>query len=89
MALAPVLSDHADWPGLCSAIEATEAERVFATHGQTGPMVRYLQERGLNAASLKTEYIGERDDVEIDAKDDDDLAEDDAVSVTQTEGGEA
>ena len=31
-----VLSDHADWPGLLAAIEATGAERVFATHGSVG-----------------------------------------------------
>src|SRR5690606_33214566 len=29
------LSDHADWPGLLSAIKATCAEKVFVTHGYT------------------------------------------------------
>ncbi|MDB5340295.1 MAG: putative mRNA 3-end processing factor [Planctomycetaceae bacterium] len=62
-----VISDHADWPGLVSAIQATHAERVLATHGRTGPMVRWLQESGIDAAPLHTEFIGERDDVEIDA----------------------
>jgi putative mRNA 3-end processing factor len=64
-----VVSDHADWPGLLSAIEATNATRILATHGRTGPMVRWLQDRGIDAASLHTEFIGERDDVEIDATD--------------------
>ncbi|MDB5391419.1 MAG: hypothetical protein JWM11_7065 [Planctomycetaceae bacterium] len=62
-----VISDHADWPGLVSAIRATQAKRVLATHGRTGPMVRWLQESGIDAAPLHTEFIGERDDIEIDA----------------------
>ena len=34
------LSDHADWPGLLAAIEATGAERVWVTHGSrpSGPL---------------------------------------------------
>lgn len=64
-----VISDHADWPGLLSAIRATNASRVLATHGKTGPMVRYLCEAGIEAAPLKTEFVGERDDVDIDAVD--------------------
>jgi putative mRNA 3-end processing factor len=62
-----VLSDHADWPGLLQAINDTGAEQVFLTHGRTGSMVRWLQEAGRTAATLQTEFVGERDDVEIDA----------------------
>ncbi len=51
-----VLSDHADWPGLHSAIAATHAERVIVTHGSVPVMVRYLQENGLQAGSFSTEY---------------------------------
>ena len=51
-----VLSDHADWAGLHSAIGATGAERVIVTHGSVPVMVRYLQERGLQAESFHTEY---------------------------------
>jgi putative mRNA 3-end processing factor len=51
-----VLSDHADWPGLHRAIAATHAERVIVTHGSVAVMVRYLQERGLQAGSFQTEY---------------------------------
>lgn len=54
-----VLSDHADWNGLLRAIEATGAERVLLTHGHTGPLVRVLRERGLDADTLRTEYGGE------------------------------
>ena len=55
------LSDHADWPGLMAAIEATGAERVFVTHGAVGPMTRYLREKGLDATALETAY-GEEDE---------------------------
>ncbi|WP_397568585.1 ligase-associated DNA damage response exonuclease [Schlesneria sp. T3-172] len=64
-----VISDHADWPGLLGAIQATGAERVLATHGRTGPMVQWLREAGYDALSLHTEFVGERDDVDIDAVD--------------------
>ena len=51
-----VLSDHADWPGLMSAIGATGANRVIVTHGSIPVMVRYLTEQGLQAESFQTEY---------------------------------
>ena len=51
-----ILSDHADWPGLMSAIAATEASRVIVTHGQVGVMVRWLQQNGLEAGAFNTEY---------------------------------
>jgi putative mRNA 3-end processing factor len=54
-----VLSDHADWPSLNRAIAATGAERVFVTHGATGPLVQWLNERGLEAHAMKTEFEGE------------------------------
>ena len=51
-----IMSDHADWPGLQSAITATGAERVFVTHGQVNVMVRWLREQGLDAQGFSTEY---------------------------------
>lgn len=55
-----VLSDHADWPGLLSAIEATGAQRVLVTHGYVDTLVRYLrEERGLDAAPLESRFEGE------------------------------
>jgi len=75
-----VLSDHADWDGLLGAIDATGADRILATHGKTGPLVRYLRERGLDADSLQTEYVGERDDADID----DTAGVDESTSVVET-----
>jgi putative mRNA 3-end processing factor len=56
------LSDHVDWPGLLATVEATGAEEVWVTHGFTGPVVRWLQERGVAAQAVQTRFEGERDD---------------------------
>ena len=62
------VSDHVDWPGLLGAIEATGAERIWATHGYTGVLVRWLRERGVEAAAIETRYEGERDDTPVEAE---------------------
>ena len=54
-----VISDHADWPGLLSAIKATEAEEIYVTHGYTETLVRYLNDQGVNAMELETLYEGD------------------------------
>ncbi len=51
-----VLSDHADWNGLLSAIEATGAQKVFVTHGFQSVLSRYLSDKGIEAAEVKTAY---------------------------------
>ena len=56
------LSDHADWPGLIGAIEATGAERIRVTHGYTETLTRYLREKGFDARALTTAY-GDDEDV--------------------------
>lgn len=54
-----VMSDHADWSGLNTAIAATGAERVFVTHGYTSQFRRWLETQGYDAAVVATEYEGE------------------------------
>lgn len=50
-----VLSDHADWEGLISAIEGTQAEKVYLTHGSTASFGKFLQEeKGIDAVELQT-----------------------------------
>lgn len=56
------LSDHADWPGLWSAVRATGAERVLVTHGAVEAFVRALRAAGLDAAPLAAPYGQELDD---------------------------
>ena len=59
-----IMSDHADWPGLQTAIMATGAERVFVTHGQVHTLVRWLNEQGLDAQGFTTEYGDEAAEAE-------------------------
>lgn len=64
-----VVSDHADWPGLLGAIDATGAERVLVTHGYVDPLVRFLREsRGLDAAPLATPFGTEEEGPEENAE---------------------
>lgn len=58
-----VLSDHADWNDLNTAIAATGAERVFVTHGFTDTFARWLNEKGLEAHEVKTEYGDEQEEL--------------------------
>ena len=48
-----------DWPSLLTAIEATGAERVWVTHGYREPVVRWLEERGLQAQAVASRWEGE------------------------------
>ncbi len=57
-----VLSDHADWPGLLSAIDASGAESVWVTHGYSSVLARWLCEHGLDAKAVQTQFEGERDE---------------------------
>ena len=59
-----VVSDHADWPGLRSAIAATGATRVIVTHGQVATLVRALRDDGIDAQAFQTEYGDEDDELE-------------------------
>ncbi|WP_299154814.1 ligase-associated DNA damage response exonuclease [uncultured Tateyamaria sp.] len=54
-----VISDHADWAGLLSAIKATEAENIYVTHGYTDIFARYLNAKGWNAQAVPTEFGGD------------------------------
>ncbi|HEX7037585.1 MAG TPA: ligase-associated DNA damage response exonuclease [Pseudomonadales bacterium] len=56
-----VLSDHVDWPGIIETVQQTGARRVLVTHGRSDVLVRYLGERGVDAAALETAY-GDEDD---------------------------
>ncbi|WP_306115681.1 MULTISPECIES: ligase-associated DNA damage response exonuclease [unclassified Roseovarius] len=54
-----VLSDHADWAGLNSAIADTGAEKIFVTHGYTDIFARWLKDQGYDAEVVPTEFTGE------------------------------
>lgn len=57
-----VISDHVDWPGLMQTIDETEAEHVWVTHGYSAQVVQYLQQKGMNAKVVQTEFRGETED---------------------------
>jgi putative mRNA 3-end processing factor len=54
-----IVSDHADWEGLNTAIKATGATKVFATHGYTGAFQKWLSSQGYDAHIVSTDYQGE------------------------------
>ena len=56
-----VLSDHADWPALNTAVDASEAEEIWVTHGYRDEFVRWINETraGRTAISLTTHFEGE------------------------------
>ena len=54
-----VLSDHADWPELNTAICETGADTVYITHGFVPELVRWLNENGFDAHALKTKFVGD------------------------------
>jgi putative mRNA 3-end processing factor len=62
-----VLSDHADWNGLLSAVKATGAEKVFVTHGFQAVFSRFLNEQGIEAAEVRTAYGDEEEEQKKDA----------------------
>ncbi|MEP3784550.1 ligase-associated DNA damage response exonuclease [Ascidiaceihabitans sp.] len=54
-----VISDHADWDGLLSAVQQTGAENIYATHGYTDIFTRHLNESGWTAQVIPTQFEGE------------------------------
>jgi putative mRNA 3-end processing factor len=47
-----VLSDHAGWPDLLRAIDASGAETVWVTEGFRAPLARWLEEHGRRAVAF-------------------------------------
>lgn len=66
-----VLSDHADWKGLNTAIRDTGAERIFVTHGYTSIFRRWLADQGFDAQIVETAYEGESPEAADDRASDD------------------
>ncbi len=65
------MSDHADWCGLLDAVKATGAQKVFATHGFTAAFSRYLNEIGIDAGEVKTEFGNDEEDAPANIKEGD------------------
>ena len=54
-----VLSDHADWEGLNSAIQFTGADKIYVTHGYSEIYAKFLREERYDADVVKTEFSGD------------------------------
>jgi putative mRNA 3-end processing factor len=59
-----VISDHADWDGLCATIRATGAGEIWVTHGAEDALVHWCQTQGLKARPLDLAGYGEEDETE-------------------------
>ena len=58
-----------DYLKINDTIAASGAQEVWLTHGSTGPMTRWLVDRGVNARQIATQYQGELDEEPITAED--------------------
>ena len=56
-----MISDHADWDGLTSTIDATGAGEIWVTHGQEDALVHWCTTRGLKARPLDIVGYGDED----------------------------
>lgn len=64
-----VLSDHADWEQLNTAVKETGAENVYVTHGYKSIYAKWLEtEYKLNATEVETLYTGEALDETADSE---------------------
>ena len=55
-----VLSDHADWNDLNTAVKETGAHEIYVTHGFSKIYSQYLAEQGYDAKIVQTAFEGER-----------------------------
>jgi putative mRNA 3-end processing factor len=56
-----VVSDHADWDGLCETIVDTGCSELWVTHGAEDALVHWAQMRGLAARPLHLLGFGDED----------------------------
>ena len=49
-----VISDHVDWPSLLLAVQESDPETVWVTHGYAAAVARYLVQTGREAVAIDT-----------------------------------
>ena len=59
------ISDHADWAGLLKAVQETNAQRVYVTHGFKSELSRYLNELGIESHEITTQFGAEEEIDEV------------------------
>jgi putative mRNA 3-end processing factor len=55
-----VISDHADWDGLCATVSETGCSNLLVTHGEADALVHYFTTQGVAAKPLH--FLGYGDD---------------------------
>jgi putative mRNA 3-end processing factor len=56
-----VISDHADWAGLCQSVLDTGCEELLVTHGESDALTYWAQTRGIDAKPLHLMGYGNDD----------------------------
>lgn len=59
-----VLSDHVDWNGLNKTIKETGAKKIYVTHGYSSIFSAWLNESGISAEVVKTQFNDDGEDTE-------------------------
>ncbi|MEM9828187.1 MAG: DNA ligase-associated DEXH box helicase, partial [Planctomycetota bacterium] len=57
-----IMSDHVDWDELLTAVDASQAETVWVTHGYSATVARYLQENRREAIAISNRGRTEDDE---------------------------
>jgi putative mRNA 3-end processing factor len=70
-----VISDHADWDGLCATISATGASEVWVTHGAEEALVHWCETKQLRARPLHMVGYGDEEGAEADKASEADTSE--------------
>jgi putative mRNA 3-end processing factor len=56
-----VISDHADWDGLCATVRDTGCSRLLVTHGEADALVHWATTQGIDAEPLHLLGYGDED----------------------------
>ncbi|WP_020173357.1 ligase-associated DNA damage response exonuclease [Methyloferula stellata] len=56
-----VISDHADWDGLCQTVRDTGCSRLLVTHGEADALVHWAKSQGIEAEPLHLMGYGEEE----------------------------
>ncbi len=68
VALPLVISDHADWDGLCATIRETGCETLLITHGEADALAHWARGQGIEAQPLHLAFEGEEAEPAPDAE---------------------
>jgi putative mRNA 3-end processing factor len=58
-----IISDHADWEQLKTAVKECGAQTVYVTHGYSSSFSRWLNENGINSKEIETKFQGEMEEI--------------------------